>query len=253
MNQHARLVQLDGAMNFRDLGGYRTQEGKTVKWQHIYRADSLSNLSRKDLQRLENLHITVDCDLRSDYEQGMAPDVVPATTKVIDCHVYPDEDDVDRQVRTPQPLQENNYLGLVYQHVILNEHSERMFQRVLAELLVLPEDQALVYHCSAGKDRTGMMSALILSLIGVDDDTIIRDYLLTNELYDFASGRQLPSDTEVGAMVAKMNLTKGDGPVMRAFLDTIQDSWGSTEEFAKQQLGFTDRTIAEFKAKYLTN
>lgn len=251
MSKHERLIALDGAMNFRDLGGYPTTSGQTVKWQKIYRADSLSSLSAMDLHRLNQLNITVDCDLRSGYEQQVAPDRINESMKYVDAHIYPDEGDVDEEVPAPSPVDEENMLAGIYQHVLLNVHSQQMFKRVLAELLVLPDDQALVYHCSAGKDRTGMMSAIILGLLGVDNDTIIRDYLITNELYDFAGSRQLPSDNEMGELVAKMNLTKGDGPVMQGFLDTITNGWGSMTAFAKEQLGLTDNEIWEFQQRYL--
>lgn len=251
MSKHERLVPFNGTMNFRDLGGYQTHDGQTVKWQKIYRSDSLSNLSAMDLHRFKQLGITVDCDLRSGYEQQMAPDRINDDIKYVDVHVYPDEGDPDEEVQAPHQVPQGNMLAGIYQHVILNIHSQQMFKRVLAELLVLPDDQALVYHCSAGKDRTGMMSAIILALLGVDDDTIIRDYLLTNELYDFARSRQLPSDNEMGTLVAKMNLTKGDGPVMRGFLDTINDGWGSMTAFVKEQLGLTDNEIRTLRQRYL--
>lgn len=252
MAENQRLIPLDGAMNFRDLGGYPTLDGQTVKWHRIYRADSLSELSLHDRKTLNNMHITVDCDLRSGYEQAMAPDRIGKKIRYVDAHIYPDEGDVDQEVHAPHPIKTTDMLAGIYQHVILNVHSQAMFKRVLGELVSLPDDQALVYHCSAGKDRTGMMSAIILSLLGVDDDTIIRDYLLTNELYDFAAERQLPSDNEMGQLVAKMNLTKGDGPVMRGFLDTMEQGWGSVHNFANEKLKFSDHAIEQLQARYLS-
>lgn len=253
MSNHQRLISFDGTMNFRDLGGYQTANGQTVKWRKIYRSDSLSNLSANDLKKFKNLKITVDCDLRSDYEQQMAPDRIDDDIKYVDAHIYPDEGDIDKEVHPMNLIPQGDMLAGIYQHVILNVHSQQMFKRVLAELLVLPTDQALVFHCSAGKDRTGMSSAIILSLLGVDDETIIRDYLLTNQLYDFANEHQLPTDNDMGNFVAQMNLTKGDGPVMRTFLDTIQDGWGSITLFAEEQLGITKHEIQLLRKKYLDN
>ena len=253
MSNHQRLISFDGTMNFRDLGGYQNTDGQTVKWQKIYRSDSLINLSANDLKKFKNLKITVDCDLRSDYEQQMAPDRIDDDIKYVDAHIYPDEGDIDKEVHPMNPIPQGDMLAGIYQHVILNVHSQQMFKRVLAELLVLPTDQALVFHCSAGKDRTGMASAIILSLLGVDDETIIRDYLLTNQLYDFANEHQLPTDNDMGNFVAQMNLTKGDGPVMRTFLDTIQDGWGSITLFAEEQLGITKHEIQLLRKKYLDN
>lgn len=251
MSEHIRLIPFDGTMNFRDLGGYQNTSGQTVKWQKIYRSDSLSNLSKNDLEQFKKLRITVDCDLRSDYEQHMAPDRINDDIKYVDAHIYPDEGDIDEEVYPAKHLPQGNMLAGIYQHVILNVHSQQMFKRVLAELLVLPDDEALVFHCSAGKDRTGMTSAIILSLLGIDDETIIRDYLITNELYDFTSEHQLPTDNDMGNLVAQMNLTKGDGPVMQTFLNTINDGWGSMTKFVEQQLGLTKHEIQLLRKKYL--
>ncbi len=89
----------------------------------------------------------------------------------------------------------------------------------------------MVYHCSAGKDRTGMISALILMALGVDDDTIARDYMLTNKLYDFAVSRQIPSNDEISKMVAKMNVTKGEATAIRGITETVREGWGGFPQF----------------------
>lgn len=251
MTQHHRLIKLNQAMNSRDLGGYQTQDGKTVKWGRLFRADSLSSLDSHDQKVMQSLHIQTVCDLRSRFEQHMAPDQVPAGMKVIDCHVYPEDHDENEQLSfNDLPHGHTSFAG-IYQSTLLSTHSQAMFARVLHATLDLGDQSALVFHCSAGKDRTGMMAALILTLLGVDDETIIRDYLLTNQLYDFAIGRQLPDDTEMGKLVAKMNLTRGDGPIMQNFLASIRAGWGSPDEFAKQQLQMTDQEITTFRKRFL--
>lgn len=126
-----------------------------------------------------------------------------------------------------------------------------MFARIFSELLAMPANEALVYHCSAGKDRTGMVSALILMALGVDDDTIARDYLLTNKLYDFAVSRQLPSNDEISQMVAKMNVTKGEGIAIRGITETVRGGWGDFDTFFKKELGFNDADLARLRQMYL--
>lgn len=246
-----RLVPLDGAMNFRDLGGYQTTDQRTVAWGRIYRADSLSSLSANDLQLLTKRRVTVDCDLRTAFEQGAMPDKLAAGMKYVNCHVYAEEGDVDQQADVPGKILPTGYLGSIYQHIVLNVHSQQAFGKVMRELLRLAPDEALVFHCSAGKDRTGMMTALILKTLGVDDQTIIKDYLLTNQLYDFAASRQLPSADQMGQMVAKMNTTKGDGPVMKGFLATIEQGWGTIDQFLIRQLGLSRQDIDRFRQQFL--
>ena len=85
----------------------------------------------------------------------------------------------------------DNYLGQIYQKVLLSTHGQKIFKTVFEKLLTLENDQALVFHCSAGKDRTGMIAALILMGLGVSDDDITRDYLVTNRLYHFSYQKRI--------------------------------------------------------------
>ncbi|WEV70802.1 tyrosine-protein phosphatase [Lactobacillus sp. ESL0785] len=254
---HQRIVALDGPLNFRDVGGYQNSVGQTVKWNKIYRSDSLSSLTPHDQQKLADLHVTVDCDLRSAYEKETSPDKSWFKREFVDVPVY-SEDIADQQNDRKVyrflhhiPDMKDNFIGRIYQQTLLSPHSQDIFTQIFAQLLELPEDEALVYHCSAGKDRTGMVSALILMALGVDDDTIARDYLLTNELYDFAISRQLPSNDDISKMVAKMNVTKGEGIAIRGITETIRGGWGDFANFFQKQLGFTADDLMQLRRMYL--
>lgn len=257
---HNRLIKLDGALNFRDLGGYQNKQGQQVRWNKIYRSDSLSSLSYRDKIKLTKLRITVDCDLRSRYEKNTSPDDLWAGVRYVDTPVYSEEDDRPSENKSESkifrflhhlPNLQDNFIGQIYQRTLLNSHSEQEFAKVFAELLVLPSDEALVYHCSAGKDRTGMTTALILMALGVDDDTIARDYLLTNKLYDFAVSRNLPSNDEISKMIAKMNVTKGEGTAILGITETVRRGWGSFASFFKKELGFNQDDLKKFRQMYL--
>lgn len=254
---HDRIVKLDGPLNFRDVGGYRSANGQTVKWNKIYRSDSLSTLTAKDQVKLSKLAITIDCDLRSRYEKHSSPDMAWPNVHLIDLPVYSDNiEDTQSGHRVFRflhhiPDMRDNFIGRIYQQTLLSDHSRKMFAKIFTELLELPENEALVYHCSAGKDRTGMVSALILMALDVDDDTIARDYLLTNKLYDFAVSRQLPSNDEITQMVSKMNVTKGEGIAIRGITETIRGGWGDFPTFFKKELGFSDADLAQFRQMYL--
>ena len=149
--EHNRLVTFDGTVNFRDIGGYENNEGKHVKWNKIYRSDSLSSLTKSDEEKLEKMKVTVDCDLRTSNEQLMAPDKKWSGVEVLDCHVYA-EDSSGNFVNDSHKLYRflhhipkvNSYLGEIYQNVILSPASQKAFARVFASLLTLPENEALV-------------------------------------------------------------------------------------------------------------
>ena len=165
--KHDRILALDGPLNFRDIGGYQNDKGQHVKWNKIYRSDSLSSLSDEDQEKLVERRITVDVDLRSKYEQNSAPDKLWPNVRFIDAHIYSENrkqnkgDNKLYRFVHHIPDMGDNWLGQIYQQVLLNSHSQHEFAKIFAELIELPEEDALVYHCSAGKDRTGMTSALI--------------------------------------------------------------------------------------------
>lgn len=255
---HERLVLLDGAINFRDIGGYKNKDGQTVKWNKIYRSDALNSLSYRDKIKLAKLNIKVDCDLRSAYEKKSAPDDLWSGVQYVDVPLYSEKIAETGKAENKLyrffhhiPDMKDNFIGQIYQRTLLSPHSEEEFAKVFAQLLELPEDAGLVYHCSAGKDRTGMTSALILMALGVDDDTIARDYLLTNTLYDFAISKNLPSKDELSAMVAKMNVTKGEGPAIRGITETIRGGWGDFDTFFKKELGFSQSDLEQLRKMYL--
>ena len=254
---HDRILALDGPLNFRDIGGYQNDKGQHVKWNKIYRSDSLSSLSDEDQAKLAERRITVDVDLRSRYEQNSAPDKLWPNVRFVDAHIYSENrkqnkgDNKLYRFVHHIPDMGDNWLGQIYQQVLLNSHSQHEFAKIFAELIELPEEDALVYHYSAGKDRTGMTSALILTALGVDDDTISRDYLLTNELYDFALAKQFPDDNEIVSLVSKMNITKGEGPAIHGITETIRQGWGSFDSFFKKELGFSQKDLNRFRKMYL--
>ena len=258
MTDNKRLITFDGTVNFRDIGGYRGLNGKKTKWHKIYRSDSLSSLSDNDQKRLTQMEVTVDCDLRSSHEQAIAPDKLWPGVKVLDCHVYAENPQGDL-IEEDHPLYKflhripkmKGYLGQIYQNVLLSKEGQVAFKKVFQQLLTLPEDQALVYHCSAGKDRTGMVTALILTGLGVDDETIAQDYLLTNQLYPFGLRKKIPSNSEMINLVNQMNVTAGEGRAIKGITTTLREGFGGFETYFTKILGFTEQDLEKFRKLYL--
>lgn len=253
-----RLITFDGTVNFRDVGGYQGWKGKKTKWHKIYRSDSLSSLSPEDQAKLTQMKVKIDCDLRSTHEQLIAPDKRWDNVEVFDCHVYA-EDGSGELIEENHPLYKfihhipkaKGYLGQIYQNVLLSREGQNAFRQVFKKLLTLPKDQSLVYHCSAGKDRTGMMTALILTGLGVDDETIARDYLLTNQLYSFGLRKQIPSDSEMSKLVNQMNITAGEGQAIKGITETLRKGFGGFETYFTEILGFTNDDLEKLRNLYL--
>ena len=174
-----RRIALDGAHNFRDLGGYRIADGRVIRHGRLFRADGLSNLTDDDLDVIDALGIRTVIDLRSSAEldsRGRFPlerhpaafhhlPIVDATWMETDVPTFPDtaEGAVD-------------FLVWAY-HDMLEAGADRFAHAF--SVLAMAETTPAVFHCAAGKDRTGILAALILGGLGVDDEVIAADFGLT--------------------------------------------------------------------------
>jgi protein-tyrosine phosphatase len=168
-----RLIALEGAVNFRDLGGYATVDGQRTRWRVLFRADGLGELSGADFSIMRELGIRTVVDLRSGYEVEQSRFDIEAHPA--DFHHFPFIDqlpDVETWDRQP------GLLGTQYKEML----DDAVPQIIGAlEVLTAPEACPAVFHCTAGKDRTGLLSALVLSLLGVPEDTVVADYALSGE------------------------------------------------------------------------
>lgn len=181
----ARSLQLAGAPNFRDLGGYRGQDGRRVAWRRIFRSDHLGALTTGDVAALTRAagRAWRVCDLRGVAEREQAPCVLAGAA----VHSLPIEPTV---VQLLHDLRAAGHRLDAAQTVALMQQTYRGFARegaprykALFAHLLSDEASPLVFHCTAGKDRTGFAAALILLALGVPRDEVLHDYLLTNTYY----------------------------------------------------------------------
>jgi protein-tyrosine phosphatase len=181
-----RHLPFERGVNFRDFGGYATADGASVKWRKLFRCGALNKLTDADLARIGDLQLAAVCDFRSPWECAEAPSRLP--------------DDLRPRVRqlTIDPggewTAEKDIVGLIQGHHTTADLSRRVqhiykqiavdFAPMYAELFAHIRDAAgrpILIHCMGGKDRTGVGAALILSALGVPEDTILNDYMLSTE------------------------------------------------------------------------
>jgi protein-tyrosine phosphatase len=241
----ARHLALAGASNFRDLGGYPARDGRTVRWRRIFRSNHLGHLTEADISVLRGLGLRCAFDFRGTEERVAAP----CRLEEITVHSLPVEPTVVATLRallaagTPlspaeglQVMRES-YRGYVRQNT-------PRFRTLFAHLV---EDRApLVIHCTAGKDRTGFACALILHALGVADDLIEQDYLLTNQYYrrDPSASSDLPDDVrQVLALV--------DQSFLMAAFEAIRAEYGDLESYFRDGLGLGPRERATLESCYL--
>lgn len=176
-----RLVPLQGGLNFRDLGGYATGDGRRVRRGRLYRSGSLSGLTEADCAHLAGLGLRTVCDLRTTGERTREPNRWVEATDL--AHWTRDYDMSFGELRRvmaeqPDPEQARRAMVDVYQRLPFEQAPgyRELFHRIAAD------EVPLVFHCSAGKDRAGTAAALILSALGVPRETVVADYLLSDTL-----------------------------------------------------------------------
>ncbi|WP_412989721.1 tyrosine-protein phosphatase [Pediococcus siamensis] len=186
----SRVLQLQKGGNFRELGGYQTTDGKTVKWHKIIRSGTLGSLTDHDVDFLDNYGLKYDVDFRSPAERTQEPDRIPSETKYLFMPVFSTDetqnskqtDRLQRKMET-DPTTGRQQMHHVYQDIITNPHSQKAYRQFFDVLLENDaNDSTLLFHCTAGKDRTGMGAVYFLSALGVNEDTVKADYLLTNKV-----------------------------------------------------------------------
>jgi protein-tyrosine phosphatase len=169
-----RVLALDGCVNFRDLGGYRTRDGRRVRWRRLFRADGLNRLSEADRQLLTGLGVATVIDLRTVDEaaaRGRFPvDLVPV--RYLDLPLT----DVLPSAEELPSWREASYVASRYTEMVT---AGGPALTLAIEALAGEGSLPAVFHCSAGKDRTGVLAALVLAFLGVPDETIVEDYVLS--------------------------------------------------------------------------
>jgi protein-tyrosine phosphatase len=243
----ARFVNLEASHNFRDLGGYPIHDGRKTKWGEVFRADALFNLTAIDLATITELGITTVIDLRSADEletRGRFPsdrhDAVVHHYPVIDVP-WSDDDVPDFQ----DPV---DFLLWAYPEMF----DKGGHQLAAAVNTIANSPGPAVFHCAAGKDRTGLVALLILGSLGVDDEVIIADFAHSDvgleRLRIWAEANESNLSARLGAAPAAF--MKADGRAMRIVIDQVVAEHGSIREFA-QKLGVTERSLSLLEERLL--
>lgn len=235
----ARRVQFAGAINFRDLGGYRTADGRQVAWRRLYRSDSLADLTDADLAVLEGLRLHSICDFRLDSERKHKPNRLPdqhgmklhsipfAPQGTLDMWRALNQNQLDAAEVEERMLQHYRAFAL--------EHTREY--RQMFDLLLADDALPLLIHCASGKDRTGFGAALILTALGVPRETVVDDYRLSDK-YRRDLPHILRPDLDPAVRAA---LLQAHPSYLAAAFDTIEATWGTEDEFLRKAIGLSDR------------
>ncbi|MDH4039021.1 MAG: tyrosine-protein phosphatase [Gammaproteobacteria bacterium] len=253
-----RQLNLQGTPNFRDLGGYEARDGRRLKWGKLYRSSKLSALTDVDTRYVHRLGLTLICDFRQVVEQQLEPTRLGSES----LHVL---------ASLPvTPGSSHSFIENLHNGIIAVEDAAGFMEEInrdfvinqmpqYAEMfqLLLAGDQQLLIHCASGKDRTGVGAALILDVLGVSEETIVNDYLLTN--------KYLPINEEVKRLSREFKDRTGAAvseevlrPMLelrpeyiRACFDEIKKRYESREHFYESALRLDKLKLDKLKDRYL--
>ena len=256
----SRHLDVDGLNNTRDLGGMQTKDGHVIKAGKLIRSGKLHVL--KDTEWLkENVSLVVD--FRSSNEVTDSPDPVPEGVEYLHIPIFEmrksgvtrdKESDRGMVAMTPETALER--MAGVYVTFLTNDYSRSQFARFI-HLLLEPREKAILWHCYAGKDRTGTAALFIQEILGVDKADILDDYMISHEYLAEELREQI---AERGRQTGSMDQTQEK--IMRCFIDThveypeivyktAQDNYGSFENFIREGLGVTDEECETLRRMYL--
>ncbi|MBS0519323.1 MAG: tyrosine-protein phosphatase [Proteobacteria bacterium] len=227
------VVPLEGGSNFRDLGGYRTADGRTVRRGAVFRSAHLGGLTDIDRTALGQLGVRTVVDLRGVSEAAETPHRIEGVgARIVGAHIEPG---VGERIRVAiEDGSASPFLMMQYLTDHYRDYPRRCTPgfRTLFATLSDGTHRPLVFHCTAGKDRTGFASALLLTLLGVPWEDVVDDYLRTNDLWTGHIGRypELDIDTRAAIIEARR-------PYLEAAFEVVRADFGGPEVFAADALG----------------
>lgn len=245
-----RVVHLEGGTNFRDVGGYRTLGGGQVRWRRVYRSGALHRLTEADLATLDGLGLRTVYDLRADEERRVNPSILPAEVAIdrlpIGGAAAKTRELTDLLSEGRMAELPDDFLERIYESMA--EAAAPMFGRLLGGLAEPGGTPALI-HCTAGKDRTGMCIALLLSALGVSESDILDDYELS-ALYFTAPMIARMQSKDDGIDIGRYQPVLGaPRKAMASLLRRLTDRHGSVESYLEQEGSVTPEILQALRAQ----
>jgi protein-tyrosine phosphatase len=254
----ARRLNFESVPNLRDVGGYRTADGRWVKMGRVYRSDQLDKISDEDFERLKDLDFKLICDLRTDDERAEGADRVPPNTEHMIADVTGDGStglgailgDTTDVAGMLSRMPGEEILKTANREFVTSEPARAAYKAVFTRLAD-PASLPTLIHCTSGKDRTGWGAAALLTLLGVPQDMVMFDYMMSNRSLQQKNRETLAAVPE-DLREAMLPLVGVRQEYLQAALDEVQATHGSIEAYFKDGLGLTDENIAALRENFLT-
>ena len=262
-----RQISLEGQSNFRDLGGYKTTDGRTVKWRQIYRSGELPKLTEQDLDKLKRLELKSVVNFLTDAEiESHGRDRLPEGVQQIHRPIESDVGDLAKTIlesrKTADFSQVPPDLNPQIHRLLVTDETARKEYAALLRMAADPENRPLVFHCSHGVHRTGTGAAILLSALGVPWETVRKDYLLSNKYREVEVKRRLEYFRQEAAKrqhIApdQVDMTNFEafyilqGSYIDAARKEILEKYDSMEGFLREGLRLSDEELVQLRSTLL--
>ena len=249
-----KVIPFEAVYNFRDMGGYKTKDGRTVKKGLIYRSAALGKMTLADKERFETLGVKTIFDYRDKHEAQNNPNPTFPNAKYIQIPAKG-----NHAFEMPTNTGGQNFYKVVSPEMFCEFYAQMPFNNASFKQLITtiqnPENLGLVHHCAVGKDRTGIGGALILLALDVPEEIIMQDYLDTNALLRPMVDRMAQTiqkdfnDRELQQFYALMSARED---YLQAAFDAMDVRYGSKTAFLEQELGLTKEKRQQLQANCLS-
>ncbi|MDO9491028.1 tyrosine-protein phosphatase [Acetobacterium sp.] len=265
VTQESQSLGLTGVANARQLGGYITTDGKKIKDGVLLRTGQLSAATSDDITALtDKFQLTEVIDLRTTAEieaaldpaiEGVTEERIPIIDESGSAYAVMTAgytgDPIDHAIAQ---VENGTISDTMYSDLVMDTYGQNAYHEFFQKLLA-HKDGAFLFHCAGGKDRTGVAAVLLLSALGVDRNTIMEDFILTNDFnakniaYVVSAAEKKTSDVKIleGVKAA----VGADPNYMEKMFEAIDEKYGSMDVFLKEEIGLTDKDIAKLKDRYL--
>ncbi len=253
-----RRLPLEGAQNFRDLGGYETSDGRYTRWGMVFRAENLSDLTDRDGSYLQDLGLRLVCDFRSPQEAAAEPDQLPEGLPSHSLRILDQDFSFGGDIR--QLFAEGDIENTDFSLFLIDLNREFVLKyperfRSFFDLLLEPGNIPLAFHCSTGKDRTGFAAAMFLSALGVPRETVMQDYLLSNLYLEKRTKKYM-------RMIRWGSFFRVDPEQLRPIFEVrpeylgtafaaIEEHYGSVDAFLREGIGLSDDELNRLRERFL--
>lgn len=267
--REAERIPLERLYNTRDLGGIKTLDGQRIRPHRLIRSGQLSGMTEKDARVLvEEYQLKTVVDFRTEREKEESPDPIPEGVAYLEIPILDelsvgitrDQESEQRMLKfLMQKLDSGEdaaaqYMQDLYRNMVRQEYCRRQYRRFF-DVLLRQEEGAVLWHCSAGKDRVGVGTAYLLWALGVPDETVYADYRKVNALTGRVVDRELfrirtkiPDERLLECLRSLMQVQDS---YLKSVQDEIEKDYGSVDAFLKQEMGLDENARLRLRGKYL--